>query len=126
MGTGTPSGGAQRLLSVAATLDMGTHMKTTVDISDPLLADAKAAAARDNTTLRALIEEGLRLVLADKRPAGTFKLRDCRFHGGGLTPEFEAAGGMKVLREAAYGLVPEIADPAPEAPDDPERGDAES
>ena len=38
---------------------MVTHMKTTVDIADSLFEAARRAAARERTTLRALIEEGL-------------------------------------------------------------------
>jgi hypothetical protein len=38
-------------------------MKTTLDINDALLADAKALAARQRTSLTRLIEEGLRLRL---------------------------------------------------------------
>lgn len=36
-------------------------MKTTLDIDDRLLAEAKAMAAREQTTLTKLIEEGLSL-----------------------------------------------------------------
>jgi Family of unknown function (DUF6364) len=35
-------------------------MKTTLDINDQLLVDAKALAARQRTSLTRLIEEGLR------------------------------------------------------------------
>jgi len=38
-------------------------MKTTVEISDALLEAAKAEAAQRGTTLRSLLEEGLRRVL---------------------------------------------------------------
>ena len=38
-------------------------MKTTLDINDSLLADAKALAARKRTSLTRLIEEGLQLRL---------------------------------------------------------------
>ena len=44
---------------------MGTHMKTTIDIADGLLGDARAKAAREGTTLRAVVEDGLRRVLTD-------------------------------------------------------------
>ena len=77
-------------------------MKTTIEISDPLLAKAKALAAREKTTLRALIEEGLRELLLRKDTRKPYKLKDCSFDGGGLTPEFEAKGGWSKLREAAY------------------------
>ena len=81
--------------------DMGTHMKTTIEIADPLLAEAKAVAERERTTLRALIEEGLRSVLAGKTQTTPFKLRDMSFKGDGLHPEF-ADGDWARIREAAY------------------------
>ena len=45
---------------------MGTHMKTTIDIADGLLTEARAHAQREGLTLRAVIEEGLRRVLKDR------------------------------------------------------------
>jgi hypothetical protein len=62
-------------------------MKTTVEISPSLFAEAKRYAQAEHTTLRALIEMGLRHVLTDGRPA--FKLRDGSVGGNGLTPEFQ-------------------------------------
>lgn len=59
-------------------------MKTTVEIADPLLNKARRRAAREGTTVRALIERGLRHVLADEGAAGTFTLRDASFRGHGL------------------------------------------
>ena len=44
-------------------------MKTTLDINDSLLADAKALAARKRTSLTRLIEEGLQLRLRSSRVA---------------------------------------------------------
>lgn len=44
-----------------------THMKTTLDLDDDLLIEAKAVAARRRTTLRAMVEHALRRELA---PAG--------------------------------------------------------
>jgi hypothetical protein len=78
-------------------------MKTTLDLSAPLLEEAKAVAAREKTTLRALVEEGLRGVLERKRSSRRFRLRDASFKGGrGLHPDFAARGGWSRLREAAY------------------------
>ena len=80
---------------------MVTHMKTTIEISDAILERAKAVAAREGTTLRALVEDGLRQVLRARR-GGSFKLRDVSVDGNGLTPEFQHAS-WDALRDAAYG-----------------------
>lgn len=77
-------------------------MKTTVEIADALGAEAKRVAAEEGTTLRALIEAGLRLVLEERRKKGAFELRDASFRGCGLQPEFREVGWDR-LREAAYG-----------------------
>jgi hypothetical protein len=45
-------------------------MKTTLDIDDHLLAEAKALAAREQTTLTRLIEEGLSLRLRPQAARG--------------------------------------------------------
>ena len=44
-------------------------MKTTLDINDALLADAKSLAAQQRTSLTRLIEEGLQLRLKAQRNA---------------------------------------------------------
>jgi hypothetical protein len=76
-------------------------MKTTVDISDELAREAKAFAAREHTTLRQLIEAGLRTVLKERRGRGRFRLRAAAFRGRGLQPEFRGAGWDRI-REASY------------------------
>jgi hypothetical protein len=63
---------------------MGTHMKVTVEIADPLFRQAKSQARRRGTTMRALIEEGLRRVIAEPGAAG-FRLPDCTVTGDGPT-----------------------------------------
>lgn len=64
-------------------IDMGTHMKTTIEISDALFATAKVVARSRQTSLRALVEEGLRRILseASNQPKPEFKLKDVRVHG---------------------------------------------
>ncbi len=61
-------------------------MKTTVEISDPLMREARAAAVREGRTLRSLLEEGLREVLAGHRKKGRTLLRDTSVGGNGLQP----------------------------------------
>jgi hypothetical protein len=64
-------------------LNMGSHMKTTIEMSDALFSSAKQHALQSHTTLRALVEEGLRRVLADShakaKPA--FKLKNASVRG---------------------------------------------
>ena len=62
-------------------------MKTTLEISDPLLREARKIATRENTTLRALVEQGLRHVVAEKKKDKPFQLRDVSFKGDGLHPD---------------------------------------
>lgn len=76
-------------------------MKTTVEIADPLLAAARRAAATRGTTLRALIEAGLRRVLEEQSREAPFELRDVSFGGDGLAPEF-VEGGWQRIRDAIY------------------------
>ena len=78
-------------------------MKTTVEISDDLLVRAKALAASQETTLRALVEQGIRKVLKEKEIVSEkpFKLRDASVSGNGLQPEFKDASWEKI-RAAIY------------------------
>ncbi len=80
---------------------MVTHMKTTIDIADALLLEAKATATRDETTLRALVEEGLRHILERKKRCPEFRLRDASFRGHGLQREVED-GSWERIRDLSY------------------------
>jgi hypothetical protein len=82
---------------------VGAHMKTTIEISDPIFEEAKALAAREGTTIRALVESGLRHVVAERRAHhGAFKLRDESFGGEGLAPALRGASWERI-RDLAYG-----------------------
>jgi hypothetical protein len=61
-------------------------MKTTLDIKDTLLAEAKALAARQRTTLTRLIEEGLQLRLRELPAAKRATRRKL--------PVFKGRGGL--------------------------------
>ena len=61
-------------------------MKTTLDINDSLLANAKALAAQQQTSLTRLIEEGLQLRLRTSRPTAKATKRKI--------PVFKGRGGI--------------------------------
>jgi hypothetical protein len=61
-------------------------VKTTLDLNDQLLADAKVLAAQQRTTLTRLIEEGLQLRLRAK--SGSVKPDRVRL------PVFKGSGGL--------------------------------
>jgi hypothetical protein len=80
-------------------------LKTTIEISDTIFEHAKALAAREGTTVRALVEDGLRQLLKSRRGAARFVLRDASVGGQGVQPEFEDAGWERI-RGAIYGDPP--------------------
>ncbi len=80
---------------------MGTLMKTTVEISDALFDAAKRHARERGTTLRALVEEGLRTVLDSTPDADAFTLRDASVAGKGLRPDIRE-GDWERITEATY------------------------
>lgn len=75
-------------------------VKTTVEISDALLDEAKRVASRESSTLRELIEEGLRRSLDERRRKQAFHLRCASFRGKGLQPGVSPEWNR--LREVAY------------------------
>ena len=77
---------------------MGAHMKTTLDISDILLQEAKQLAAKRHTTLRAVVESALRQFLRSETQAkrGEFRLRKQTFRGQGLQPGLEEGSWIEV------------------------------
>jgi hypothetical protein len=82
--------------------DMVSHMKTTVEIADALLAEARKVADREGTTLRAVLEDALRRSLdARRKKASSFKLRLVTFRGDGLHPQ-AGEGAWERLRDLIY------------------------
>ncbi len=76
-------------------------MKTTIEIADDLAKTAKAHAARENITLRALIERGLRLALRSDSRRKRFRLRDASVTGSGLKAPFNDSDWARI-RESIY------------------------
>jgi Arc/MetJ family transcription regulator len=81
---------------------MVTHMKTTIELPDALLTAAKTRASQEGTTLRALLEEALRRLLAERESEGEpFTLQDASFGGRGLQSHVRE-GSWEDLRAWAY------------------------
>lgn len=74
-------------------------MKTTLNLNDQLLADAKALAARQRTSLTRLIEEGLQMRLrAQAKPASRGRVRLPVFKGrGGLVEGVDPLSNKALL-----------------------------
>jgi hypothetical protein len=73
-------------------------MKTTIDIADSLLDEARRVAAARRTTLRALVEQGLRREIEESAKPQR-KMRDLRFGSGGMRPGFET---WEQIRDEIY------------------------
>jgi len=78
-------------------------MKTTVEINDELLANAKALAVSRKLPFRRVLEEALVLFLRQQgvAPDGVIRLRRHPFGGKGLQRELRGAD-WHAIREKAY------------------------
>ncbi|HWI09953.1 MAG TPA: hypothetical protein VNU48_01345 [Burkholderiaceae bacterium] len=66
-------------------------MKTTLDIQTALLDEVRKIAARDGETLRSLVEQGLRKVVAERSAkARPFRLRDASVGTPGAPSDYES------------------------------------
>ena len=77
-------------------------MKTTLDIHDELLTRAKRHAKETGRPLRAVVEDGLRCVLASARPRGGYELSDLRAGDPEAADPLERYSWPE-LREMIYG-----------------------
>jgi hypothetical protein len=77
-------------------------MKTTIDIADPILRDAKRLAARRKTTLREVVEQALRDLIAKERERPQKVVIETRtFKGQGLQPGL-SWDDWSTLRDLSY------------------------
>ena len=76
-------------------------MKTTIDIASNILSRSKELARRENVTFRALVEEGLELVLVQRQARRKVPIKPVIFRGQGLTPLYRKASWVRI-RDAAY------------------------
>ena len=76
-------------------------MKTTIQIPDSLFQEVRQIAHREQTTLKALVEQGLRRILAERKGRGAFRLRKATFKGQGLQSS-AATASWEQLRSMSY------------------------
>ncbi len=77
-------------------------MKTTVHIPDSLLEEARKIAGQEHTSIKALIEEGLRRTIDNRKQNRVFRLRKATFKGNGLQSDVDGASWDRI-RELSYG-----------------------
>jgi hypothetical protein len=80
---------------------MVSCMKTTIQIPDSLLKEVRKLANEENTTLKSLMEEGLRRIISERKRRRKFKLRKATFRGSGLQPGLEGASWDRI-RDISY------------------------
>ena len=76
-----------------------TLMKTTIELPDTLIEQARRVAQREGVTLRALVEEGLQRSLEARRQAARRELDFPSYGGKGLTDEFQGAPWSRIRDE---------------------------
>ncbi len=77
-------------------------MKTTIDVPDALLAEAREIARAENTTLRQLVADGLRTVVEARRRRPAYRYEPIVFDGEpGLAPGVDLTRWDRI-RELIY------------------------
>jgi hypothetical protein len=76
-------------------------MKTTIQIPESLLEEARQVAHRERTTLKALVEQGLRRILSERKRRSGFRLRKVTFKGQGLQSHL-AGASWEQIRDLSY------------------------
>ncbi len=80
---------------------MLTHMRTSIDVPDALLAKVRQVARRRGCTLKELVIEGLHVVVEQQARAPRFRLRDASFGKGGMAEGLDETDWEKV-RDLSY------------------------
>lgn len=79
---------------------MADHMKTTIELPDALFAQAQRHAKAHKMTMKSLMEQGLRRVMAEAKEETPFRMRDGSFKGGdGIAPGLES---WEQIRDVIY------------------------
>ncbi len=79
-------------------------MKATIEIADDLFQRVRNLARKEKTTLRALTEQGLRLVLRQREGQRVkWEWRPVVVRGEGMKAEFRDGGGERIRDEIYRG-----------------------
>jgi len=76
-------------------------MKTTIEISEKILREAKKYAAEKGISLKAVIETALRTMLDRGHRPVKFTLKKATFRGKGMQPGMEE-GNWSIVRDSIY------------------------
>jgi hypothetical protein len=82
---------------------MVSHMKTTIQIPDSLFEDLRALARREQTTMKDLMQEGLRRIISERKQRSRFHLRKATFKGRGLQPEINGLSWDEIRAKSYEG-----------------------
>lgn len=78
-------------------------MKTTIEIADGILARIKQMAAEEKRTIKELTEEGLLMVIENRRNNKSYKVRPVISFGNGLSAEFKGKSWNDIRDEIYKG-----------------------
>lgn len=85
---------------------MVIHMKTTIQIPDVHFEEVRMLARQENTTVKVIIEEGLRPIISERKRRSYFKLRKVTFKGKGLLPHLAGTSWDQTLQVSYEGRGP--------------------
>lgn len=77
------------------------HMRTTIEIPDPIFHRAKLLAEQRGIPFRALVADGLRLLFREQPKKESFHLKDFSFKGDGLVAGLSETDWERI-RDLAY------------------------
>lgn len=78
-------------------------MRTTMDLNDAILRQAKKKAVDEGRSVKAIVEDALQLYLNPKAPAKPYKLKWGEAKGGGLQPGVDL-NDWDALRDLMDGI----------------------
>ena len=82
---------------------MVTHMKTTIQIPDSLLEEVRKLAQQEHTTMKVIVEMGLRRIVSERKRRSRFRLRKATFKGNGLQPHLAGTSWDQILQLSYEG-----------------------